>query len=93
MKFLIQIVCIFVIVGLFLPFIHEALEQPVSNYDLSTYDDQPDLADIITGNVFLSVLSMFFWTFGALPFFLDGFFVLLRIILVIIGIRVFRGVG
>lgn len=37
--------------------------------------------------VFFSVVSMFFWTFGALPFWLDGIFLILRLMLVMIIAR------
>lgn len=38
-------------------------------------------------DVFFSVVGMFFWTFGALPFWIDIFFVFIRIILALIIAR------
>lgn len=38
-------------------------------------------------NIFFSVIGMFFWTFGALPFWLDAIFLILRIMLAMIIAR------
>lgn len=83
------IISVFVIVGIALPFVNESFEG-TQEFNANTQglqdqigQDVNDVSSISIFTVLLSVLSMFFWSFGALPFWLDGFFVILRIILVI----------
>ena len=46
-----------------------------------------------TIEVLLSVGKMFFWTFGALPLWLDLIFIIFRVTLAIVFARIIRGVG
>lgn len=91
------VVCIFIVVGTFLPFVEGEF------YSSSTSSQPDQLDNEISGNIDAeasinaftilgSVLSMFFWTFGALPFWLDSFFLILRIGLVWGIVSLVRGV-
>jgi len=52
-----------------------------------------DETNINTVDIFASILKMFFWTFGALPILIDLFFVVLRILLIILVYRQIRSGG
>lgn len=84
------IVAFFVLMGVFLPYAHtitgstgEDISTDVDGVqsDIGGTADEPD--KIGTWKIIGSVMSMFFWTFGALPFWLDAVFVILRITLAI----------
>jgi len=77
---LLCIVAIFVAVGVCLPFINRDLGgDSSSSVDTKGITDNVSFLDVVG-----SVFSMFFWSFGALPFWLDAFFEVLRIILYVI---------
>jgi len=86
---------ILVTVGLVLPFISEEFgTDQVADYDVNSFNDalgqdvkESDGISAIT--IFGSVFKMFFWTFGDLPWFLDGFFLVLRIVL---GLTIARNI-
>lgn len=86
---IIGIVSIFLAVGIALPYVNQAFDGDQSiNADidgLSTQagQDVENVSSINAFTVLLSMLSMFFWTFGSLPFWLDAFFIILRLTLVI----------
>ena len=76
---------LFIAVGIFLPIVNEAVGNADSTLNDANFDDEIDTDDLTVAsawNIFLSVLSMFFWTFGALPFWLDAIFMILRVTLV-----------
>ena len=82
---------IFVVLGILLPILNTAFYGNSGDSDTnlesvwSTLETPPGGFDnIITGAVnigklFLSVLSMFFWSFGTIPWYIDTFLLLLRI--------------
>ena len=80
-----SIMFLFIAVGIFLPIVNEAVGNADSTLNDANFDDEIDTDDLTVAsawNIFLSVLSMFFWTFGALPFWLDAIFMILRVTLV-----------
>lgn len=86
------IITLFVLLGLALPFINSSFNETVTTNNVTTLENQigEDINNTTSINAFtvlFSVLKMFFWTFGALPFWLDGIFVILRIILALIIAR------
>ena len=86
MMIITSICLLFVAIGIFLPIVNEAVGNDDSPLYRTNLDDDISATDwTVVGfwNVFLSVLSMFFWTFGAIPIWLDAVFMVLRIILVL----------
>lgn len=92
----VAIITIFIATGLILPFINEELggnQQFNTNIDglndqvSQDVQDFNKLSGINAFSVFLSVVSMFFWSFGALPFWLDALFVIFRIQLALLIAR------
>jgi hypothetical protein len=81
------IIAVFVILGTILPYINAEYGVPDSFPDVDTVegavgDSTGSLGSVVSGwTIFGSVISMFFWTFGALPFWLDMIFVVFRITL------------
>lgn len=96
-KALYIIVTLFVVLGVLLPYIQAAFGEDQTNNDVSTLtsidaDDATSSVGLFT--VLGSVFSMFFWTFGSLPIWLDAFlFIPLRVILLYVVIRLARGGG
>lgn len=95
---IITIIAIFLAVGAFLPFVSDELGETVSSPNIEQIEEnlggQIDNETVVGGfDILLSILSMFFWTFGALPLAVDSFFILLRIALVIFIVRTVRGTG
>jgi len=80
------IIALFIVLGVALPYIS-------AEYGATDNVHTTDIKGAVEGNarndtstisifkIFTSVLSMFFWTFGALPIYLDLFFLIIRIIL------------
>lgn len=85
------IVSVFVLIGIILPFVNGAFEQTdQGSYDVDGLQrDAGQTSFGITGllQILGSVFSMFFWTFGQLPVFIDVIFVLFRIELAILILR------
>lgn len=95
--YLYTIIVFFFAVGLILPFINQEFGNS-STYntqgieDLSGQEAQSSEANALS--VLLSIFSMFFWTFGALPQWMDLLiFSPLRIILAVIFYDKIRGNG
>jgi hypothetical protein len=79
------IICILVAVGVILPFVNSAFGQPSTSVNIDAVEHdalvQSQNGALSMWTVFKSVLLMSVWTFGALPWWLDLFFVVLRITL------------
>jgi hypothetical protein len=76
------ITAIFIAIGVALPFVQQDFDVPVTNNDPDTIIAPGDSTTSVGAfQVIGSVFKMFFWTFGALPVWLDSIFVGLRIIL------------
>lgn len=82
------IIFIFVTIGVILPFVTDTFSEETINNDVDGLESE--IGDSASGlgstsifDVVSSVAMMFFWTFGALPFWLDMFFVIIRIILIL----------
>ncbi len=93
----VSITTIFVLLGVMLPFINDTFGSTIGNTDVEGFkDDLGQAADNPLDAFFTvttSVLKMFFWTFGALPFWIDAFFTMFRIILFVIIVKWVRGVS
>lgn len=89
------IVVFFLIVGLILPFVNaewasgsQSTNSSVSTLSGDVSNSVKDANSVSAFKVILSVLSMFFWTFGSLPLYLDLLvFLPLRIILALVIAR------
>lgn len=92
-SFIILIVTVFILVGTFLPFVNESFNNSVTTFNteglVTNTDDQINTDKVSATTVFFSIFSMFFWSFGALPIFLEIFFIIMRIIL---GVLIYRNV-
>ena len=87
------IVTVFVMLGVLLPYVNADLR--VDGTQIQTGNLQSEVGDDVrsasTINIFtvlFSVVSMFFWSFGQIPFFLEcAFFIPARIMLAVIIAR------
>jgi hypothetical protein len=84
------IVSVFVVTGALLPFLNTDFNTTYSGLDADSYVGNYQGGDSLTsiplgaGRLFVSIVSMFFWSFGALPLPLELIFVIMRIIFVFI---------
>ena len=87
------IIGLFIFLGVFIPIIENDLaREQLSSADVDGLESQVEQSLLVTTtltivDVIVSVISMFFWTFGAIPFWLDSFFLLLRVTLALIIAR------
>lgn len=86
------IITVFVLIGVFLPFINEAYDvdsdtMNVDNIETSVGTDIESASTISVFTVLFSILKMFFWTFGDLYFWLDAVFIIFRVMLALIIAR------
>ena len=86
------IILVFVLLGVLLPFVNEAFGVDGTNLNTQSIEtnvgiEVENISGINAFTVLLSVLKMFFWTFGDLPFWLDGVFTVFRIMLALIIAR------
>jgi hypothetical protein len=83
------IVILFVFLGVLLPVmeadlnITDSYSTNVDNYTAGLQQQVKSQNSLNIWQVLGSVASMFFWTFGLLPFWLDMIFIILRIVLVV----------
>ena len=97
------IITVFVLIGLLLPFVEAEFSGQSTTFNGSNNvnDISGDISDNIGDGpnavgaltIVGSVAKMFFWTFGALPFWLDAIFVVFRIVLVLILVKYIPFVG
>ncbi|NIQ15370.1 MAG: hypothetical protein GTO02_13540 [Candidatus Dadabacteria bacterium] len=85
------IVSIFVVLGIALPFINADFGVDASTVNTGGFTEDIGQDDVTALEVVFSLFSMFFWTFGALPFWLDGLFLIPRIMLAVIIFQLIRG--
>lgn len=93
-----SIVILFVTLGVILPFIHAAFDQPVTNLNSEGIEfasgQSFSQSEVTVLGIIVSIFTMFFWTFGNMPVILDTIlFVPLRIIFVVLLFKLVRGVG
>lgn len=74
----------FVMIGTFLPYINQtgntnSIDYNINDINQELIENTNDAGEIGFWDVMASIGKMFFWTFGALPFWLDSFFLVLRI--------------
>lgn len=80
------IIALFIVVGTVIPFVQEAVSIPqveqgaelVDNLGQGSSEESISAKDIL-----LSILSMFFWTFGSVPWWLDMLLIVPRILLAV----------
>lgn len=73
------IIVVFVVIGGFLPYLNESFNVSgntpnVEDLESNVAEDAENVETFNAFSVLLSILKMFFWTFGAVPFWLDLFF-------------------
>lgn len=91
------IIFIFIGSGLILPFVDAEFGIEGSTFDTEKVADdlvqkekiKDGVPEVSTGAVLTSIGKMFFWSFGILPFWLEGIFTVLRIMLIWILARNF----
>jgi len=82
---LFSIVVLFVSIGAMIPFINSEYGSDATEHDMidASEPDQGFFGGASgIGEVLWNIISMFFWTFGALPLYVDLFFVVLRIMFI-----------
>jgi len=95
--FAIGIIMTFVLLGVALPFVNSAFGSQTNvniddiNTDISGGVQELEATSALA--IVKSVVKMFFWTFGDLPFWLDAIFVVFRIALVLILIQYIPFIG
>lgn len=82
----------FVLLGVLMPFVNDAFNVDASEFDEQNVETEvgENIENVSTINAFsvlFSILGMFFWTFGQIPFWLDAIFVIFRIMLATIIAR------
>lgn len=87
-----------ILVGLFLPYINEGFGEDGDDINVDGFEDQlndavKDEDSISAFTVVFSLVTIFFWTFGALPFWLDAIFLIFRVILALLIYRQVRHGG
>jgi hypothetical protein len=84
MTILYGIVLLFISIGTILPYVNEAGGETSTTYDTDGVVEGIEADDMTAVGAFEvlgSIFSMFFWTFGALPFWLDMIFVAIRLVM------------
>ena len=86
------IIVFFVSIGIIAPFLNAEFNSSIPQFSTTALTDDIDegeiKSDINAFKVFASVFSMFFWTFGEIPAFVDALiFIPLRLILALIIAR------
>jgi len=93
---LLGIVSVFILLGFFLPYINEAFGQDSTSQNFNNLQNELGEATSENGvnafTVLASILSMFFWSFG-LPAWLNAIFLIPRLMIVWLIVRLVRGVG
>jgi uncharacterized membrane protein len=92
------IATLFIVLGAILPFIHAEynIDDEVSTTDIESVlevNAEHDTGILTVFKVFASMISMFFWSFGQLPIWIDTLFLLIRITFFITLARQFTGSG
>ncbi|NIV12566.1 MAG: hypothetical protein GWN62_15185 [Aliifodinibius sp.] len=85
------ILFVFVLLGVTLPFINQEFGENPNNINTEGIDEIIADDGVNALDVVLSVFTIFFWTFGALPFWLDGILLVPRIMLAVISFQLIRG--
>lgn len=93
---LVGIVIIFVALGTILPFVHDAFDQQATDINAAGLEfeaGQQSGVTVVLG-VIVSITTMFFWTFGNIPFIIDAvIFIPIRIVFLVLLFKLIRGVG
>ena len=87
---LITILSIFVVLGITLPFINQAFQNDETTINTEGFEFTQG-QEVGFQDVVFSLFTMFFWTFGNLPFWLDGLFIIPRVMLGVIIFQLIRG--
>ena len=91
------IVIIFVLIGAIIPFVNDAFNTDENEFNNAQFDqnidDETDFTSISATTILSSIASMFFFTFGNLPFWLDAIFIVVRVMLGVLIYRQIRSGG
>ncbi len=94
---LLTIVILFVSLGAILPSVHAAFDQTETSLNVKNieFEGGQESTNIeLAFGILISIITMFFWTFGNIPFILDlVIFVPIRIIFLVLLFKLGRGVG
>ena len=80
------LMCVFILTGALLPYVYDSFDEPNTiNADVDgLYNDvsseSENVSSVNAVQILLSVISMFFWSFGALPFWVELIYIIMRII-------------
>lgn len=87
-------ITIFIVIGVVLPFLQKDLGTEITNNDVEGFTGDLIQQDVGVVDVIISVLKMFFWSFGDIPLLLELFiFVPMRIVTYIILYDKIRGIA
>lgn len=91
------ITTVFILLGSLLPFIRADMGLAPATPDLVSFmgglsENLGDEAVVKGWDIAVSIISMFFWSFGALPFWVELLFTIMRVGYVVAWIFVARGI-
>lgn len=95
---LMTIVIFFVVLGAVLPFVHASFDETATNLNTENiaFESGQSLGqnEVTILGVVLSIITMFFWTFGTIPAIIEvTIFLPIRIIFGVLLFKLIRGVG
>ena len=75
------IITIFILIGVLMPYINDAFDTDtgvpnIGGLEENVGEDAENVSTLNAFTILFSVLKMFFWTFGDLPFWLDSIFII-----------------
>ncbi len=85
-----------ILLGIFLPQMQDALGPKVSTIreNITALDPESGGNWISSSsNAFVGIMTALFWTFNWFPIWLQALHIVIRIIAIFIGVRLFRGTG
>lgn len=93
----IPILIIYISAAIFLPYIQNAFTLPATEQDIDSLTNEfkdNTATDLVSlSGIFINILGLAFIGFADIPFWLDAFFTLLAVIILILLYRAVRGIG
>lgn len=83
----------FLLIGGTLPFINAAFGNTVTTYDTGSLEEDSSNIGVSATTVLFSTFTIFFWSFGQLPFWLDIIFLAFRFMFFYYVYKAIRGIG
>lgn len=87
------LVLFFLFLGLIIPYINASFGSSYSEYDVGIadqYDDDTSITTVTGTSLLFSIITIFFWSFGAVNIYVDLLLTVFRIILAILIYRQLR---